>query len=108
MYGLDILLSDYKLFDPYYNIKLGANYLNILYNIKFKKIKDKKSRLYCTVMAYYSSIDLVFDILKDIEHINTLHPSYIYKLLMRKSKSKQLNKRFYKTIKAIPSKHLKN
>jgi len=46
------LVSGRYLYDSKNNIKMGVAYLHILYYRYLRKIKNKKSRIYCTIAAY--------------------------------------------------------
>lgn len=103
-YGYYKFLVDSDFYNPYFNIQLGAYYLNYLYNDKFKDIKEKNSRIYCTIVSYYGNIQVLFDILESIENINKLHDFYIYRLLLSKISDNMLQYKVFKTIELINNK----
>jgi membrane-bound lytic murein transglycosylase C len=84
------ILSSSYLYNTSNNIKLGSAYLHILYYIYFKNIKDKKSRLYCTIAAYNSGAGNVAksflkstNVKRATKIINQLKPQIVYKKLMK-------------------------
>jgi hypothetical protein len=87
LYGYDKLLKSRYLFNPKHNIMLGTKYLSYLYNVQFKNIKDEKSKLYLTIVAYNTNVKLIQNIFKN-HHINDMLSSQVYKRLLRKIKNK--------------------
>jgi len=84
------ILSSSYLYNTTNNIKLGSAYLHILYYIYFKDIKDKKSRMYCTIAAYNSGAGNVAksflkstNVKRATKIINQLKPEIVYKKLMK-------------------------
>ncbi len=60
IYKKDKLLSESYLYNPKNNIELGAAYLNKIYSVYLKKIKNEESRLWCSVAAYNTGSGNVF------------------------------------------------
>lgn len=90
LYGEKRVLSSDYLYNPTNNIKLGSTYLHML-NFKYlNSIKDPQSRLYCSIAAYNTGAGNVArsftgtnNIVKASHKINSMHPSDVYKHLMR-------------------------
>ncbi len=84
------ILSSSYLYNTTNNIKLGSAYLHILYYIYFKNIKNKQSRLYCTIAAYNSGAGNVAksflkstNVKRATKIINQLKPEIVYKKLLK-------------------------
>lgn len=45
-------LTKKELYHPHKNIRYGVTYLGILYHKYFRAIKNRRSRIYCTIAAY--------------------------------------------------------
>jgi len=91
LYGKKRLLSSTYLYNTKNNIKIGSNYLHILYFKYLRHIKDPQSRFYCTIAAYNTGAGNVaktfvgtYNIKKASLIINELTPEEVYKNLMRK------------------------
>lgn len=103
------LLSSNYLYNPEKNITIGSGYLHILYYKYLRKIKDPKSRLYCTIAAYNTGAGNVArtfigntNINKAALTINKLTPKEVYTKLMKdlpyqetKKYLKKVNDRIY-------------
>lgn len=78
------------LYDGNRNIEMGTAYLHILYYRYLKKIKNPKSRLYCTMAAYNTGSGNIawaftkkFNLSKAAPKINAMTPDEVYAHLRR-------------------------
>jgi membrane-bound lytic murein transglycosylase C len=90
------LLAPSYLYDSEKNIQIGAAYLHILYYRYLRKIKDPKSRLYCTIAAYNTGAGNVArafigntNINKASATINKKSPEQVYQHLLKKLPHKE-------------------
>ncbi len=98
------LLTSFYLYNPENNIEIGTAYLHVLYFQYLKYIKDRKSRLYCTIAAYDSGpIDVlkVFSRNTDFKiaakAINKLTSKQVYEKL-RKDLPKYRTRRYLRNV----------
>ena len=85
------LLTSFYLYNPKNNIEIGTAYLHVLFYQYLKYIKDRRSRLYCTIAAYDSGpIDVLRVFSKDTDFkvagkvVNKLTYKQVYKKLRDK------------------------
>ena len=85
------LLTSFYLYDPENNIEIGTAYLHVLFYQYLKYIKDRRSRLYCTIAAYDSGpVDVLRVFSKNTDFkvagkvINKLTYKQVYKKLRNK------------------------
>jgi len=108
LYGEKKLLNAQYLYQASNNIMIGSTYLHILYYRYLKKIKDPKSRLYCTIAAYNTgsgNITKAFNkernTNKAIAYINTLNAEEVYQHLIKKLPYKETRKYLPKVTKRL-------
>lgn len=96
LYGKKKLLSSRYLFKADNNVKIGSTYLNLIFYKYLKNIKNKKSRLYCTIAAYNTGVSNFAktfgkqtSITQAIEHVNKMSSSQVYKKLLKRLPAKQ-------------------
>ncbi len=90
------ILDAAYLFNLHNNIKIGSTYLNILYNKKLKDIKDEKTKLYLTVLAYEIGVKNSIELFNNIDNINAIKPAIIYRKILNKIKNRNLRIYFTK------------
>lgn len=90
LYGKKRLLSSNYLYNSSKNINIGSGYLHILYFRYLKKIKDPRSRMYCSIAAYNTGAGNVakafigsYNINRASAKINKMTPEQVYKHLMK-------------------------
>ena len=91
LYGYKKLLSASYLYTPNNNIRIGTAYLHIIYYKYLKNIKNRQSRLYCTIAAYNTGSGNVArafskkrNISVAIRKINTMTSNEVYNTLLLK------------------------
>jgi len=96
LYGKKKLLSSRYLFKADNNVKIGSTYLNLIFYKYLKNIKNKKSRLYCTIAAYNTGVSNFAKTFgkqtsrtQAIEHVNKMSSSQVYKKLLKRLPAKQ-------------------
>ena len=96
LYGKKKLLSSRYLFKADNNVKIGSTYLNLIFYRYLKNIKNKKSRLYCTIAAYNTGVSNFAKTFgkqtsrtQAIEHVNKMSSSQVYKKLLKRLPAKQ-------------------
>lgn len=84
------MLTAQYLYNPKYNIEVGAAYLNVLYYDYLKDIKNPESRLYYTVAAYNAGASSVAKAFVDkpsfqdaVEVINRMSPEQVLEQLVK-------------------------
>lgn len=89
LYGYKKLLCASYLYSPNNNIRIGAAYLHIIYYRYLKNIKNRQSRLYCTIAAYNTGSGNVArtfgyrrNISAAIRKINTMTSNEVYNTLL--------------------------
>ncbi len=89
IYGYKKIPTPAYLYNPENNIKIGVAYLHLLYYNYFKDVKDKTSKLYCTISAYNAGVANVAksfsgekDIKKSIKKINLYQSDFVYTVLI--------------------------
>ncbi len=90
IFGREIILSPSYLYDYSDNIQLGSAYLSKIYHDYFYRIKDWRSRLYCTIAAYNTGIGNVaraftgtYNLRYAESVINSMTADQCYAMLMR-------------------------
>ena len=90
LYGYKKMLNSTYLYSPNHNIKIGSAYLHLVYYQYLKKIRNKQSRLYCTIAAYNTGAGNVakaftnsHNMNKAAEIINKLSPEEVYTRLLK-------------------------
>lgn len=90
LYNEKKIVSGSYLYDSTNNITMGSGYLHILYYRYLKKIKNPKSRLYCTIAAYNTgagNIAWAFtrtnNMNKAAPIINDMTPEQVYNKLLK-------------------------
>ena len=90
LYGKKRLVGSGYLYNANNNITMGSAYLHILYFRYLKRIKDPKSRLYCTIAAYNTgagNVSRAFgntkSTYKAAQYINKLSSEEVYAKLLR-------------------------
>ena len=85
LYGKKKLLSSSYLYNSKNNIKIGTNYLHILYYKYLRKIDNPISKMYCTIAAYNTGAGNVakafigtYNINKASKKINSMTPEQVY------------------------------
>lgn len=108
LYGKKKLLSSRYLYQSNNNILIGSNYLHIVYFKYLRKIKNKKSRLYCTIAAYNTGAGNVAkafigtsNIHGAAKIINTMSSEDVYKRLIKKLPYDETKKYLYKVRKRM-------
>jgi len=96
LYNKKRLLSSSYLYDSKNNITMGSAYLHILYYKYLKKIKNKTSRLYCTIVAYNTGAGNIawaftktYSMHKAAPAINSMTPQEVYNTLLRDLRYKE-------------------
>ncbi len=91
LYGYKKMLNSTYLYSPSRNIKIGSAYLHLVYYQYLKKIRNKQSRLYCTIAAYNTGAGNVakaftssHNMNKATEIINKLSPDEVYARLLER------------------------
>jgi len=99
------LFKDKRLLDAAYlyefenNIKIGATYFSILFNDKFKNIKNAKNRMYLSILAYEQGVQETLQLFdNNIKNINKLTTPIIYRKLLQKLKNRNLRIYFSKIV----------
>jgi len=89
LYGYKKLLSSSYLYSPNKNIRIGAAYLHIIYYKYLRNIKNRQSRIYCTIAAYNTGSGNVArafgyrrNISAAIRKINTMTSNAVYNTLL--------------------------
>jgi len=96
------LYKDYRILDASYlynidnNLLIASTYFSILYYDEFKNIKNTKSRLYLCIISYEIGIKKTLALFKNIEDINALNSSMVYKRILKKTKNRKLRIYFSK------------
>ncbi len=82
--------SSHYLYNAHNNIRLGSAYLHLLFYSYLRYIKNKQSRLYCTIAAYNTGAGNVawaftkhYNVKKAAQYINTLSPDEVYAHLLQ-------------------------
>ena len=90
LYGKKKLLSSNYLYNSKNNIKIGTNYLHILYYKYLRKIENPISKMYCTIAAYNTGAGNVakafigsYNINKASKKINSMTPNQVYNHLRK-------------------------
>jgi len=90
LYGKKKLLSSNYLYNSNNNIKIGTNYLHILYYKYLRKIDNPISKMYCTIAAYNTGAGNVakafigsYNINKASKKINSMTPDQVYNHLRK-------------------------
>ncbi len=84
------LLTSFYLYNPKNNIEIGTAYLHVLYYQYLKYIKDRRSRLYCTIAAYDAGplvVLKIFDKSSDVKKASRVVNSMSYKAVYAKLKN---------------------
>ena len=99
------LFTDKRLLDAAYlyefenNIKIGATYFSILFNEKFKSIKNNKIKTYLSILAYEQGIEETLELFdNNIKNINKLSAPLVYRKILKKLKNRNLRIYFSKVI----------
>lgn len=86
--GQERVLQPNELFDAYYNIEVGAAYLNILDDRYLKGIQDPTTRMYIAISSYNGGVGSVAkhftgtgSLKKLANHMNTMTPKSVYQSL---------------------------
>jgi membrane-bound lytic murein transglycosylase C len=108
LFGKKIILSPSYLYNEENNVKIGTAYLHILFYNYLKKIKNKESRLYCTISAYNTGAGNVAkafigtkNINKASTYINNISSEEVYKKLIKNlpyDETRKYLKKVYKRI----------
>ncbi len=90
IYGRPVLLSPSYLYNGKNNILVGTSYFYLLYYKYFGKVKDPRSRLYCSIAAYNTGVGNVAraitgttNLKKAIKKINQMSSEEVYEALMK-------------------------
>lgn len=90
LYGKAQVLAPSYLYKPENNITIGAAYLHVLHYKYMRKVKDKKSRMYCAIAAYNtgpSNVAKAFinraSFNKAVPEINKLSSNQVYEKLKK-------------------------
>ena len=102
LYGSKKVVSADYLYNSDNNIKMGTAYLHILYYKYFSKIKDPRSRLYCTIAAYNTgagNVSWVFNrgkgfkyklsVVNAVPTINAMSSDKVYEKLINELKHEE-------------------
>ncbi len=90
LYNRKRLVSSSYLYNSKNNITMGSAYLHVLYYRYLRKIKNKKSRLYCTIAAYNTGAGNIayaftkhYNMNKAAPIINKMTPDQVYAKLLK-------------------------
>jgi membrane-bound lytic murein transglycosylase C len=105
MYGRYDLPRREQLFEPRFNISIGAAYLYLVANKYFKEIKDPKTKEYCLIAAYNAGAGAVLrtfheDKLMAQNIINSYTPDEALKKLKGELASEQGKRYLFKVMEA--------
>lgn len=105
IFGQPKILAPSYFYNSQNNIEMAATYLNSIFNHDLKEIANKRSRIYCSIVVYHSSVGVLADALntKDLsgiaEVINDIAEDEVYEQLLEhlatekiKDNLRQLNK----------------
>lgn len=89
LYGKAKILAPSYLYQPANNIKIGAAYLHVLHYKYLRRVKNPRSRMYCTIAAYNAGASIVAKAFIDkasfnraAAEVNKLSPQQIYDRLV--------------------------
>ncbi len=89
LYGKAKILAPSYLYQPANNIKIGVAYLHVLHYKYLRRVKNRQSRMYCTIAAYNAGASIVAKAFIDkpsfnraTPEVNKLSPQQIYDKLV--------------------------
>ncbi|HFE39246.1 MAG TPA: transglycosylase, partial [Gammaproteobacteria bacterium] len=112
LYGKAKVLAPSYLYSTDNNITVGSAYLHVLYYKYLRKVKDPRSRIYCTIAAYNTGASNVARAFikkqhfnQAVNHINKLSSDEVYQALLKRLPFKE-TRNYVKKVTKNMSKYL--